>query len=288
MKKNILGFSAITLFMMSACGIFTGLGFETISGSGNVITATRDVANFNRVDVCCGMVLNLTQGDQESLKIEADDNFMDEILTRVDNGTLTIQYRITSNVSYRPTKPVLLELTVVDINGVSISGGGKFNCEQITSDRFDLELSGGSDANLGALAAEQIYLDVSGGGDSIADSIQAETIDIHMSGGSETDIKDLATDTLSLENSGGGRATVAGSITKGKINLSGGSNINGKELGCKEMNFSSSGGGRSTLWVQDSLEVTLSGGSSLGYYGSPEILRENLSGGSNLDSLGEP
>ena len=94
-------------------------------------------------------------------------------------------------------------------------------------------------------------------------------------------------DTLKLENSGGGKAAIAGAVTNGDINLSGASSFYGEKLASKEVAFSASGGGRSIIWIEDSLEVTLSGGASLGYYGSPDILREELSGGSDLDSLGE-
>jgi len=287
MKKTILLFSLTTLFVITACNISSGLGFKTVRGSGDVITEMRDVSGFDSVDVCCGMELILTQGDRDSLKIEADDNFMDEILTTVKNGTLNIQYRVTSTVNYRPSQAVQLYLSVVDVNQVSISGGGKFTNESITTDRFELDLSGGSSAIIGVFIADDVSLRVSGGGDIDADSIQTEAISINMSGGSDVDIEELAADSLYLENSGGGRAGLVGSVTEADINLSGASSLNGQDLASKEVAFSSSGGGRSTLWVEDSLEATLSGGSSLEYYGTPDILREELSGGSDLDSLGE-
>jgi hypothetical protein len=287
MKMTALLFSLTTLFVITACGVFSGLGFKTINGSGDVVTEKRDVSGFDSVDVCCGMVLILTQGESESLEIEADDNFMEEILTTVENETLNIRYQTTSNVNYRPTQPVRLYLKAVDVSKVSISGGGELKNESLSSDRFVLDISGGGSAQIGTLTVDDISLRVSGGGEIDADTIQTEMISIHMSGGGKADIKALTADTLTLESSGGGRTEIAGAITGGNIDLSGGSNFDGKELTSKEMIFSSSGGGHSTIWVDDSLEVTLSGGSSLGYYGSPGNLREELSGGSSLDSLGE-
>ncbi|MHA2429081.1 MAG: GIN domain-containing protein [Candidatus Hermodarchaeia archaeon] len=288
MKMTVLLFSLTTLFVITACGVFSGLGFKTITGSGDVVTEIRDVSGFDSVDVCCGMVLILTQGESESLEIEADDNFMEEILTTVENAVLNVHYRTISNVNYRPSKPVRLYLSAVDVSKISISGGGELKNESLNSDRFELDISGGGSAQMGTLAVDDVSLHVSGGGEIDADTIQAEMIRIHMSGGGITDIKALKADTLTLESSGGGRTEIAGSITGGNIDLSGGSNFDGKELDSKEMVFSSSGGGHSTIWVEESLEVTLSGGASVGYYGSPGIIREELSGGSSLDSLGKP
>jgi hypothetical protein len=287
MKKHILLFSLITLFVISACGVSTRLGFKPIEGSGDVITETRNVSGFSRVDVCCGMVLNLTQGGQETLKIEADDNFMEEIQTSIENGTLIIQYRNTSNINHRPSQPVQLHLSVVDINEVSISGGGKFNNERLNSERFKLELSGGSSADLKALNANQVGFQVSGGGDIDVETIEAADVTIELSGGSNAAIQELVAGQLSLDISGGGRAAVAGNVTTADIGLSGASQFDGKEMASQEMKFKASGGGHSIIWVEDSLVVTLSGGSSIGYYGAPEILDQQLSGGSDLDSLGE-
>jgi hypothetical protein len=274
MKKHILLFSLITLFVISACGVSTRLGFKPIEGSGDVITETRNVSGFSRVDVCCGMVLNLTQGGQETLKIEADDNFMEEIQTSIENGTLIIQYRNTSNINHRPSQPVQLHLSVVDINEVSISGGGKFNNER-------------SSADLKALNANQVGFQVSGGGDIDVETIEAADVTIELSGGSNAAIQELVAGQLSLDISGGGRAAVTGNVTTADIGLSGASQFDGKEMASQEMKFKASGGGHSIIWVEDSLVVTLSGGSSIGYYGAPEILDQQLSGGSDLDSLGE-
>jgi uncharacterized membrane protein len=83
MKKTVVLVSVVTLLFITACGVSSGFGFRTVKGSGEVITVQRDMSGFNRVDICCGMTLILSQGESESLEIKADDNFMAEIVTRV-------------------------------------------------------------------------------------------------------------------------------------------------------------------------------------------------------------
>ena len=306
MKKTIGIFSIMALFIITACNLASGVMFKTVKGSGVVITEARQVSGFERVEVCCGMELYLTQGEVESLEIEADDNLIDEIVTTVANRNLLIQYRETSNVNYQPSKPVRIYLSAVEIREVSISGGGEFIVESLTSDGFDLELSGGSDGKIGAIEAEEIKFQISGGGDIVArhlevenlavtvsgggeldaDQVEAGRLEIELSGGSDAEIRDLSADELSLESSGGGRVSMMGVIKNGEINLSGGSSFDGQDLESQEITFSSSGGGRSTLRVEDSLRVDLSGGSWLGYYGQPQVLSQELSGDSELEYLG--
>ena len=256
-------------------------------GSGKIITQTREVSKFERVDVCCGMELYLTQGSHESLEIKADDNLLDEIRTDVVNGTLEIRYRTSSNVNYWPTEPVRLYLSAVVVRQVSISGGGEFEVDTLKTDRFDLDLSGGSDANIGNLSADQITINVSGGGDITADQLVADRLDVDLSGGSDAEIRDLTADIFTLNNSGGGTASVGGSVNDQKIDLSGGSNFQGDDLESQSTTISCSGGGNSKIWVTETLEVDLSGGSDLHYYGSPAVIDQNLSGDSKLESLGE-
>lgn len=286
MKKTIV-IAIATLFGVMACGLFSGIGFRTVIGSGEIATETRDVAGFDRVDVCCGMTLHLTQEGSESLQIEADDNFMEEIITRVENGLLRIYYRDTSNVSYRPSQQVRVYLSVANLREVSISGGGDLDAESLTGEGFKLELSGGSEAILASLKVEDVEVDISGGGDIQAALIRAEHIKIDLSGGSDADLRDLTADTFRLDCSGGGSAEISGVVSALEVELSGGSRLDGGDLAGDTVIFSSSGGGNSTIWAETSLAVRLSGGSSLSYYGFPDILRQDLSGGSSINSLGE-
>ena len=50
---------------------------ERIEGSGNVITKDIAVRSFDELNASGVFNLQLSQGDKESVKIEADDNLMD-------------------------------------------------------------------------------------------------------------------------------------------------------------------------------------------------------------------
>jgi hypothetical protein len=287
MKKKIISISVAALFLVSACSLFSNFGFRTIKGSGKVITENRVVSGVSQVDVCCGMELYLDQGSRESLEIEADDNYMPEIVTRMVNGRLSIYYKETTNVNYSPSQPVRLYLSAVDVQEVSISGGGKLVTESFSGDQFKIELSGGSEALFGELLIDAVEIVISGGGEVKAGSIEAKRITLELSGSSNADIEFMVSETLTLISSGGGKAAIKGSVTTAGIDLSGGSSLEGQDLMGQETTFSCSGGGSSTIWVEGKLYADLSGGCSLQYYGQPEIISQSLSGGSDLKSLGD-
>lgn len=285
MSKPILLVISLILVVSMACTL--QLTQSTLTGSGDIARESRDVSGFDRVDICCGMQLFLTQGDREDLEIEADDNLLPEIVTRVSGDRLIIEFKDQGGrTNYRPSQPVRCTLTVVDITQIESSGGGFVESERLETDSLSLDLSGGGDAKLGSVTAQSFVVDISGGGDITADMLRADRARFTLSGGSDTTIDELIAGDLRLESSGGGDVVIGGRVTEQNIDISGGGRYRAQDLESQITEIDISGGGEGTVWVTDSLNVNLSGGSDLSYYGNPQI-SESLSGDSELNSLGE-
>ena len=95
----------IGLFFITACGSNTILGSrEVIKGSGNVITESREVSGFNGVSHTGIGRVTITQGDTESLTIQADDNLMEYITSEVKNDTLELGFD--ENVRFDSTSSI--------------------------------------------------------------------------------------------------------------------------------------------------------------------------------------
>ena len=125
------------------------------------------------------------------------------------------------------------------------------------------------------------------GGQFEVDSCEVDHLNLNFSGSSDGEILSLIAETLKLRASGGGTTKISGVGTEQDITLSGGSSYKAGDLECEHTTFYASGGGDSTVWTNETLSVRLSGGSNLGYYGQPQIFNQGLSGGSELDPLGE-
>jgi hypothetical protein len=113
-----------------------------------------------------------------------------------------------------------------------------------------------------------------------------DQLHLYLSGSSNANIATLAADSLNLEASGGGLVRITGTVLEQDVSLNGGSRFKADNLRSEQAKFSASGGGDSTVWVTETLSVHLMGGSSLDYYGQPEIIDESISGGGELDALG--
>lgn len=242
MKKSIFPQMIMAALFLSSCVP------RIVRGSGLVVSEVRQVSEFSRVQICCGMELYLDQSERERLEIEAEDNILAEIESVVRGGTLWIQFQDAfPEAAYRPNRPIRIYMTVNDIESIKISGGGKLFAQEINAGRLEMVLSGGSDA----------------------------------------EFEELQADTFDLDVSGGGRVTVAGKVTGQLVDASGGSNYDAAEFQSEEATLHISGGGNARLWASEILRVDASGGSNVGYFGTP-TLHSETSGGSEIAALGEP
>lgn len=246
--------------------LLSGCALSTLQGSGTVVSETRAVTAFEQVEVCCGMKLVLTQGDDIQLQLEADDNILPEIETIVRSGTLTVRFRTNwGPFSFRLSQPVTVYLQMPAIHGVTISGGGSLEIERLEADRVAFEFSGGSQGTIKTL--------------------QAQTVDLVTSGGGQTTIDTLDVDTLDLEVSGGGRVTLnGGTVTNQRVTVSGGSRYHAAAVEGETATLEVSGGGEAKVWVSETLRVQASSGSQVEYTGNP-ALDQQLSGGSSLRAV---
>lgn len=317
MKNRLFTLLVLLLIVLTACGV------RAIRGSGVIKSEMREVDEFDRVSVCCGMELIIRHGDNASVEIEADDNLLPEISSRVSGNRLTIDFNEgLIQTSYRPSTTIKVAVIVDELHGANVSGGGRLNIGpfeteefeislsggstaiteglqatdlnidisgggKLTGERFEatainVDLSGGSQVTLGSLMGEKLEVDVSGGGRFVVDNAELDDSVFSLSGGSSTVIDSLLGDILAFSISGGGTAQLAGEIGDQQIDLSGNSTYDAADLMSQHAVVEA--GGNATIWATETLDVDLSGGSTVEYRGDPDI-RQDLSGGSQVIPL---
>ncbi len=229
--------------------IFNAFGFgETITGSGQVITEERPFSDFNQISLAGYGNLIITQSTStEALKIEAEDNLMPKIKTRVEDKTLKIDYEWQTWpwFSFKPQKPVNFYVTVKDLNKITLSGAGTVKSSEIKTGELEIKISGAGKADL-SLETQKIIAEISGAGEFI------------LAG--KTDIQ--------------------------KAQLSGAAKYDGKNLESKEADVEISGAGQAVVKVSDKLNAQISGAGKVEYIGNPQVTQE-ISGAGKVIKLNE-
>lgn len=189
---------------VSACTIT--MRYE--QGSGVLITERRDVSGFNRISFEGFGTLIITQGSEETLTIEAEDNILPRIETKVRGGTLEIGFDTNKwQDIVRPTKSITFNLTVITLDGMALSGAGSIEANSIDAERFDVELSGAGSIEISGFVGTQ-EINVSGAGSYDGAELQSERIDVNISGAGSATV--WATESLDVNISGVGNVSYYG------------------------------------------------------------------------------
>jgi putative autotransporter adhesin-like protein len=154
--------------------------FVPITGSGNVVTASRPVAGFSAVAIGGHADLFIEQTGTDSLTVTTDDNLLRYLSMEVRNGTLELT--TTDPFTHlRPTKGVVFKLTVRQLNGLDISGSGNAHLNGVDTNRLDVTISGAGEVAAQG-SAHDLQLSISGAGRYRGADMKSERADVEISG----------------------------------------------------------------------------------------------------------
>lgn len=219
----------------------------TIPGSGVVVSEERTLNDFQYIEIDYPVDLTVQQGKVPSATIQAEDNLLPQLATRVSGSTLIIensQHDWTKRVT--PTRGVKIVLVTPELQRIDFPTAGSLNVVNFETDRLEISMSGAGSIN----------------------------------------ITDLSASSLSANLSGAGNITASGKTDQLDMHISGLGQFEGSDLSAQTADISISGAGGATVWVNTSLNVVISGTGSVNYYGLPTVTRQ-VSGIGHVSGLGD-
>jgi hypothetical protein len=181
-----------------------GLG-RGVRGSGDVVEETREVSGFTGVTLATIGNLYIEQGDEEGLRIEAEDNLLPYFEIEVDGGMLEIGTK--PGVDLRPTVPINFYLTARGLDAILLAGSGEIEAPGLEAGDIEATVSGSGEVNMPGLAADKLTVVIAGSGDlSISGEVDEQKITI--SGSGEVKARDLECSEAVVRITGSGSATV--------------------------------------------------------------------------------
>jgi hypothetical protein len=209
---------------------------QQIKGNGNIRAQDRNVSGYQGLDVSGGFEVHVTQGNNESLRIEADENLLDNVKTEVKNGVLHIYNA--ENINTKNTMKAYV--TLKELNSLDISGGVKVvGMSAFRPKTFKMDLSGASNVKLD-LMTDKITAGMSGASQ-IALTGRADQLILNMSGASKVDAENFESNKVKVKASGASTVKVFAKEVL-DINASGASHVRYK--GSPSITSNTSGGTR--------------------------------------------
>jgi hypothetical protein len=173
------------------------------TGSGDIVSETREVGSFDRIEVSSGISIEITVDPAAPQAVTSiyDDNLQDKIITEVNGDTLVIEAR--GNV-IAPGSGRMVEIAMPVLVGLLAEGGASV---------------------YGVGAADQLELRAQGGATVDFEDMTVQTLDVELDGGSKATVNPLLAITGRI--AGGAALTLTKSPTSRDLDVSGGGQVSG-------------------------------------------------------------
>lgn len=174
---SIVMIAGVSLFI-SGCWDHHHNSTEPIYGSGNTVSEKRTVSDCSGINIESVCDVYLTCGTEQSITIEADDNIIDRVITRKENGLLKVGL---DDGEYSNVK-VKAYVTLKTIEKLSITGAGSiYLSKAFNADVLEAVINGAGNINL---KGESNYLNcvVNGAGNIMADQFISKKVDALVNG----------------------------------------------------------------------------------------------------------
>lgn len=221
---------------------------DTIQGSGTVIAEDRPVGHFQRLSLCDLGTVILSQGDEEKLSIETDDNLIRYVESQVRGGTLVLYLNDEAKArGIVPSKEITYRLSVRHLSGLEVADSGRIQAGALDVDSLEISVHDSGNVAIRSLVAHRLQVDIGDSGQvRLAGRVEEQAVILQDSG------RYLASGLQSWE-----AAVVASDSVE------------------------------ATLWVTDALDVSVADSGRVCYYGQPRRV-QHLSDRGSLAGLGEP
>ncbi len=198
MKYQKLPLILLALLVLASCseGDFTG--------NGPVVSEVRSLSEFHSVSSEISADIYLTQNPEQSFRIDAHENLLAIIDTRVVNGQLIIE----TDYNIRTSTRIQVYISAADFRKISIAGSGSLesmNCMSLT----DLELRIAGSANIDFCGTvENLFTAIAGSGNVNAFGLESMTVDTRITGSG--DVKVTVEESLDVRITGSGSVRYKG------------------------------------------------------------------------------
>ena len=166
----------VTLLCLGTVTVAEAQIRKRVKGSGNIKTETRNVKDFTGVKTATAIDIFLSQGDSFSVEVEADDNIIENIVTEVKDGVLSV-YIDGINLTWASKRIVHVTMKEIDYIRAS-SAGDVLGQTPIKADVLKIRTSSAGDVKL-EVFANKLDLGTSSSGDITlsgeADYLEAST-----------------------------------------------------------------------------------------------------------------
>jgi hypothetical protein len=202
---------------------------------------TKNIAlsNISGISVHAGINLFITQGNSESARIVASNEYINEVVVENTGGNVKVSWKDNKGSSIWKNKSAKVYITYKKLNSIAASSGSSLKTENtLKTDALDVKVSSGADLTA-SIACKDLQVKVSSGANATLNGTTTN-MDVKSSSGATLKAFDLTSDYANATASSGGNIKI--NVSKGlETTSSSGGNIHYKGAASLKNNSSRSG-----------------------------------------------
>ena len=156
-RGRLIGFAGVVLatLCIAGCGVP-----KLVVGSGNVIEESRPVSGFRAVELAGPGELFIQQGQEESLRVEAEDNLIQCFTSEVVDGILKIGFR--GRVGMNTKQTIRFYVTARDLDTIVVSSLATVTALALEAAQLTVRVGDGGRVKIETLMADRLVVHVDG------------------------------------------------------------------------------------------------------------------------------
>ncbi len=236
--------------------------FSSTTDSNYLNGEMRNVGNFKGIQASTGVKVVFTQAANSNVKVIADADKLQYVITKVEDGILKIYVENKDKRKSLSFKNLSINVSNPKLNSLKTTSGALFKTtNRISEKNINIDASSGSQIKGDFNIAQKTFIDVSSG--------------------SNVNVKLISTDVDSSVSSGS-YLSLDGFTKNLSIDISSGASAKAQNLKAQNVNVESTSGSNVSVFSTDNLKVRASSGGSVKYKGTPNIISDisKVSGGS--------
>ena len=149
--------------LSSGCLIDFDSSDDRINGSGPLSIEEFDVQDFSRISISIPGNVVITQGDTESLSMEAQSNLFPYLEVGILGDRLRIE--TADDVQLSPSRDITIEISLINLNEINFAGEGVIRIDTLETSSFSINFAGSGDVEINQLTTALFELILAGSGD---------------------------------------------------------------------------------------------------------------------------
>lgn len=238
MKSNVfLSLFLVPFFLTAAyCQKAT-----SISGTGPVVKQSREASGFTKVSHNISGNVYITAGSGFKVEVEGQENILGILETKVESGTLKIQFK--PNTSINDIKTLNVYVTAPSYEALNLNGSGDMVAENaLKGNSLSLNLSGSGNLKVSSVSYSDVSAAISGSGNLTVGGGTADKVSLSVTGSGDLKADDLKGNVSEAKIVGSGDITCSANnslsasiVGSGDIRYKGSPQVNVKISGSGEV-----------------------------------------------------